>query len=125
MSAHKSAHAHVAKAGEFLQAAALSCDRQLFSAAASAAAISGVNSKDAICLASTGRSDKSDDHARAVGELRQSGPVGREAATVLARLLRLKSASQYRATPVSATDAAKAVDWAARLHELARRAVAG
>lgn len=48
------ARAHLAKAREFLTAAELNLDLDLFNAATSNAVISGINSKDAICLRLTG-----------------------------------------------------------------------
>lgn len=69
MTALDEARAHLAKAREFLEAAELTNDLQLFNAAASNAVTSGINSKDAICLALTGRTRKSDNHAEAVAEL--------------------------------------------------------
>jgi len=43
------ARAHLSKAREFLEAAEVNRDLELFNAATSAAVISGINSKDAIC----------------------------------------------------------------------------
>jgi uncharacterized protein (UPF0332 family) len=114
------ARAHLAKAREFLEAAELTNDLALYNAAASNAVTSGINSKDAICLALTGRTRKSDNHAEAVAELRNAGAAGRDGCTTLSRLLKLKSKSQYQAAPVSAADAAKSIDWAARLLESAQ-----
>ena len=45
---------------------------------------------------------------------------GRDSSTTLSRLLKLKSKSQYQAAAVSAADAAKSIDWAARLLEAAQ-----
>jgi hypothetical protein len=114
------ARAHLAKAREFLEAAELTNDLQLFNAAASNAVTSGINSKDAICLALTGRTRKSDNHAEAVAELKGAGQAGRDSSTTLSRLLKLKSKSQYQAGSVSAAEAAKSIDWAARLLETAQ-----
>ncbi len=115
MAALDEARAHLAKAREFLQAAELTNDLALFNAAASNAVTSGINSKDAICLALTGRTRKTDNHAEAIAELRGAGSQGRDSSTTLSRLLRLKSKSQYQAASVSAADATKSVEWAARL----------
>jgi uncharacterized protein (UPF0332 family) len=114
------ARAHLAKAREFLEAADLTNELQLYNAAASNAVTSGINSKDAICLTLTGRTKKSDNHAEAIAELKGAGPVGRDSSTTLSRLLRLKSKSQYQAASVSAADAAKSIDWATRLFETAQ-----
>lgn len=66
MTALDEARAHLAKAREFLEAAELTNDLHLFNAAASNAVTSGINSKDAICFALSGRTRKSDNHAEAV-----------------------------------------------------------
>lgn len=115
MTALADARAHLAKAREFLEAAETTNDLALFNAAASNAVTSGINSKDAICLALTGRTRKSDNHAEAIAELKGAGPAGRDSSTTLSRLLRLKAKSQYQAASVSAADAAKSIDWATRL----------
>ncbi|TCC41671.1 DNA-binding protein [Kribbella speibonae] len=115
MAALDEARAHLAKAREFLEAAELTNDLSLFNAAASNAVTSGINSKDAICLATIGQTRKSDNHVEAVAELRGAGAPGRDSSATLSRLLRLKSKSQYQAAPVSAADASKSIDWATRL----------
>ncbi|GAA3118617.1 hypothetical protein JOF29_000973 [Kribbella aluminosa] len=115
MTALDEARAHLAKAREFLEAAEMTNDLALFNAAASNAVTSGINSKDAICLALIGRTRKADNHAEAVAELKSAGPAGRDSSMTLSRLLRLKSKSQYQAASVSAADASKSIDWAARL----------
>jgi uncharacterized protein (UPF0332 family) len=119
------ARAHLAKAREFLEAAELTNDLALYSAAASNAVTSGINFKDAICLALTGRTRKADNHAEAVAELKNAGAVGRDASTTFSRLLKLKSKAQYQSAPTSATDAAKSIDWATRLLEAAQSAAPG
>jgi len=119
MSALTDATAHLAKAREFLEAAELNNDRDLYNAATSNAVTSGINSKDAICLTLTGRTGKSENHAEAMVELRATGSVGRAQASTLDRLLRLKPKSQYQAASISASDATKAISWAARLLEAA------
>ncbi|WP_427888947.1 HEPN domain-containing protein [Kribbella sp. GL6] len=119
MPALDEARAHLAKAREFLEAAELTNDLQLYNAAASNAVTSGINSKDAICLALTGRSKKSENHAEAIAELKSAGATGRDCSTTLSRLLRLKSKSQYQTASVSAADATKSIEWAARLLETA------
>lgn len=125
MTALDEARAHLAKAREFLEAADLTNDLQLYNAAASNAVTSGINSKDAICLALTGRTKKSDNHAEAIAELKSSRPAGRDSSTTLSRLLRLKSKSQYQSTSVCATDAARSIDWASRLLETAQTVTPG
>lgn len=123
MTALGAAKERLAKAREFLEAAELSHDLDLYNAATSNAVISGINSKDAICLTVTGRSEKNDNHNQAIGELKTSGRVGAGLATTFSRLLKLKPKAQYQSESMSATDAAKAVDWAAKMFEGARGVV--
>ncbi len=56
MSALNDATAHLAKLREFLRTAESNKELNLYNAATSDAVISGINSKDAICLGLTGRS---------------------------------------------------------------------
>ena len=55
MTAFKEAQLHLSKAREFLEAAEVNRDRNLHNPTTSDAIISAINSKDAICLALTGR----------------------------------------------------------------------
>lgn len=123
MTALQAAKEHLAKAREFLQVAELSHDLDMYNAAASNAVTSGINSKDAICLTVTGRSEKNDNHNQAIAELKTSGRVGNGLATTFSRLLKFKSKAQYQSESISATDAAKAVDWAAKMLVSARSVV--
>jgi len=91
LTALEEARLHLAKAREFLDAAGTSRDLGLNNAAASNAVISAINSKDAISLALTGRTGKSDNHAQAVEELKRSGPAGAELTSTLSRLPNLKT----------------------------------
>ena len=110
---------HLNKADEFLAAARLGLDAGLANAAASNAVLSGINSKDAICLALTSRTSKSQNHLQAVDELRRAGRSGKNLAPILQRLLQLKSRAQYENDSVSLRDATSAVVWATRLFEAA------
>lgn len=56
------AKAHLAKAQEFLDAAEILLNLDMFNAAISSAALSGISSKDAVCLRLTGRTDKTERH---------------------------------------------------------------
>jgi uncharacterized protein (UPF0332 family) len=105
------ARAHLRKAREFLEAAELNLDFELYNAATSSAVTSGINAKDAVCLALTGTTTKSDDHTEAVAELRAAGPAARPLAAALGRLLKLKNKSQYQTVDVARSDAIKAVGW--------------
>jgi hypothetical protein len=119
MSALDDARVHRDKAREFLEAAELVHDLDLHNAAASNAVTSGINSKDTICLALTGRTDKTDKHGAAVAELKATGAIGRRLAPTLDRLLRLKPKAQYQSDSVSASGAARAIEWATRLLDAA------
>jgi len=118
-----SARAHLAKAREFLEAAEANHALGLYNAAASNAATSGINSKDAICLKLVGRTNKSDNHDEARAELRAAGPAGRALEPTLGRLLRLKPKAQYQESSLAASDARKAVEWATRLLDGAQQVV--
>ncbi|MEQ1703426.1 MAG: HEPN domain-containing protein [Ilumatobacteraceae bacterium] len=117
MTALHEARLHLTKAEEFLQAAELSLDLELFNAATSDAVVSGINSKDAVCLKLTGNTRKSDNHDDAVEELKKAGRAGRELAPNLSRLLKLKTKSQYQSASVAQQDARNAVQWARKLYE--------
>jgi len=123
MTALEDAVAHLAKAREFLEAAELTRDLELYNAATSNAVTSGINSKDAICLSLTGRTAKADNHAEAVAELKAAGRTGREIASTFSRLLRLKPKSQYQAASISASDAARSIEWATRMLDVAKALV--
>ncbi|MEA2023183.1 MAG: DNA-binding protein [Actinomycetota bacterium] len=123
MSAHRDAHLHLNKAREFLEAAEGNHARDLYNVAASAAVTSGINSKDAVCLATKGVTGKSDSHTGAVGELRQSGPTGVAMASTFNRLLGVKVRAQYQTRAITAKGSRGAVTWAARMYEAAQRVV--
>lgn len=125
MTALAEARLHLEKAREFLDAAQVSLELEQFNAATSNAVISGINSKDAICLRLTGTTRKADGHNEAIAELKAAGPAGAKLAPTLSRLLKLKTKSQYQTVSVAAGDANKAIDWAARLLEGAREVVGG
>lgn len=115
MSALSDGRAHLRKAREFLDAAELSLDADLYNAATSSAVTSGINAKDAVCLALTGTTGKSENHLDAVAELRAAGQASRSLAPTLGRLLKLKNKSQYQTVDVARADAVKAVGWATTL----------
>jgi uncharacterized protein (UPF0332 family) len=125
MTVSEEAQLHLAKAREFLEAAEASRERKLYNAATSNAIISAINSKDAICLALTGRTSTSDNHADAVPELKRAGPAGADLSLTLNRLLKLKTRSQYAPFSVAPSSANKAVEWAQRMFTGARDVIAG
>ena len=118
MTALSDAREHLRKAKEFLEAAELNLDLDLFNAATSNAVTSGINAKDAICLALVGKTSKSEAHDQAVPELEAAGAGSqqlakstKQLAATLGRLLRLKNKSQYQALSVARIDAVSAVKW--------------
>jgi uncharacterized protein (UPF0332 family) len=119
------AHLHLSKAREFLEAAEANQDLELYNAATSAAVISAINSKDAICLSLTGRTNKSENHNEAVSDLRRAGRAGADLAPTLSRLLKLNTKSQYSPVSVTSSDAMRAVLWAERLMTGAEDVFAG
>ncbi|MDA8296550.1 MAG: DNA-binding protein [Actinomycetota bacterium] len=110
---------HLDKAREFLESARDECDFERYKAAVSAAVISGINSKDVICLKATRRTTKTENHNEAVRELRLSGPAGASLETTFRRLLALKPKSQNQASSVSSASARDAVSWAQRMYDVA------
>lgn len=112
MSTASDARAHLEKAQQFLLAAEVALEDQLFDPAASNAVIAGINAKDAMCLRLTGRTGKTDNHQEAVRELKKAGPAAANNANNLHRLLQLKALAQYQSRSVSAINATKAVRWA-------------
>jgi len=125
MTAFKEAQLHLSKAREFLEAAEANRDRNLHNPATSDAIISAINSKDAICLALTGRTNKSDNHGEAVSELTRAGRAGADLSPTLNRLLKLKTKSQYAPLSVTPANANKALEWAQRMLSGAQDVVAG
>lgn len=123
MTPQDEADAHVGKAQEFLTAAQTSLELGLFNAASSNAVICGVNAKDAICLALTGRTAKTENHDTAIAELKAAGRAGRGLAPTLSRLMRLRPKSQYQAASIPRSDAVRAVQWAQRMLDGAKRVV--
>jgi uncharacterized protein (UPF0332 family) len=113
------AKGHLDKAREFLESARDDYDFERFNASVSSAVTSGINSKDAICLKMTSTTNKSENHNDAARELRMSGPDGATLEATFRRLLTLKPKSQYQATPVSATNARDAVNWAQKMYDVA------
>jgi uncharacterized protein (UPF0332 family) len=117
------AKAHLDKAREFLESARDEYDFERFNAAVSLAVTSGINSKDAICLKTTTKTSKTENHSEAVRELRMSGPDGASLEAIFRRLLGLKPKSQYQSSPVTASNARDAVSWAQRMYDVAAAVV--
>jgi len=111
------AKAHLVKAQEFLAAAESEVSAERYNAATSNAVLSGINSKDAICLKLTGATGKGDDHKSAVPELERAGKAAAVLAPALERLLKLKTRAQHQTTSMAKKDAESAVRWASQLYE--------
>jgi len=115
----RDAEAHLVKAQEFLAAAESEASAERFNAASSNAVLSGINSKDAICLKLTGATGKGGDHRSAVPELERAGKAAAPLAPALERLVKLKTRAQYQTTSMAKKDAESAVRWASQLYEAA------
>jgi HEPN domain-containing protein len=108
------ARAWLGNAREFLDTARVALDRNRPNAAAGCAVTAGINAGDAIAAALTGE-HSAGQHDEAVKLLGGVGREGTTAARQLEQLLRHKSAAQYDPSPVSTTDARRAVELAERL----------
>lgn len=130
MTVLEDAKLHLMKAREFLEAADIDFDHDLYNAAISNAVISGINSKDAICLTLVRSSEKSMKHTNAVGELEAAGAMTRHASTtsrlagLLEQLLTMKTRAQYAPYKFTHDDAASAVNDAQQLLDGAIKIVA-
>jgi hypothetical protein len=117
------AAAYLAKAREFLRAAADSHELGNLIAAAGNAVHAGIAAADAIAArraASVWRGE----HAQAAGHLERSADVdGREAARHLRRLLPLKNRADYDPDPVAPAEARAALQAAERIVAIAERVV--
>lgn len=116
----QTARRHLDKAREFLDAAEVSLDLNMFNAAVSNAVVSGINSKDAICLRLTGRTRNNRNHADAAKELNQAGKRARDLAPTLTRLLKAKSKAQYQSVTATRSEAVKAIQQATTLFNAAQ-----
>ncbi len=119
----QTAKRHLDKAREFLDAAEVSLDLDMFNAAVSSAVVSGINSKDAICLRLTGKTRRNRNHADAAKELNQAGRRARDLAPTLTRLLKAKSKARYQSVPATRSEAVKAIQQATTLYNEAQEIV--
>ncbi len=117
------ARLHLAKAKQFYEAAERNSQHDLYDAATSNAVISGINSKDAICLATTGTSNKSEHHMSAVNELKSASPDAAKVAAAFQRLLSIKSKAQYHQHATTKPKAEAAISQAQRMVDVAERIV--
>lgn len=124
MTARTDAEGHLTKAKSFLEAAQTTLELELYDPATSDAVVAGINAKDVICLMLTGTTNKTENHAAAIGELKTAGQAGADVVSTFQRLLRLKTRSQYQSSAVSAADATKALEWAQRMVDAAQDVLA-
>jgi hypothetical protein len=118
----RDARIHLKKANSYHAIAARALADGIFDPAVSNAVISGINAADVICLVELGRRNDNNDHEAAVRLLAQSGPFGRQAAPILARMLPRKNLSQYRTAIADERDAERTIEDAEQLLEFATQA---
>jgi hypothetical protein len=117
-SSRADAKGYLGKAVEYLEAAKMSLDRSNNTAAAGNSVHAGIAAADAIAAARLGSVWKGE-HDRAPAHVREAGEEGKQASRALERLLVHKNRAEYDPTPVSGSDARKAVE---RANELVRLA---
>lgn len=107
------------KAEEFLEAARQALQEGRTTACASCAAHAGINASDAITGFVLGKRSAGKSHDQVLTLLKEV-PRGKEASSELGPLLRLKPKAEYEPGPVRRDAAARAVQRAERLVEIAR-----
>jgi len=116
---------YVSKAEEYLSAATSELDADRPIAATSLAIHAGINAADAVTGIRLGQRAAGQDHDEALVLLRTAGPDGITVAKELGRLLLMKTRAEYEPDDIPKSDAAKAVDRARRIVEVARRIASG
>jgi hypothetical protein len=116
--------AYVAKAEEFVEAAASELDARRNIPATSLAIHAGINAADAVCGARLGQRAAGQDHDQVIELLSQAGPDGVAVAKDLKRLLPLKTKAEYDPDDVALSVATKAVERAQRCVAIARQVAA-
>jgi len=117
--------AYVLKAEEYLAAATSELDAGRPIASTSLAIHAAINAADAVTGARVGKRAAGQDHDQVLALLREAGQDGVEVERNLARLLPLKTRTEYEPDEVPASEAAKAVTRAGRCVAVARRVAAG
>ncbi len=117
------ARTYVAKAEEYLTAASAELDADRPVAATSLAIHAGINAADAMTGVRLGQRAAGQDHDEALALLRTAGPDGIAVAKELGRLLPMKTRAEYEPDDIPKSDAAKAVERARRIVQIARRVV--
>lgn len=115
--------ARLRQAEQFLEVARLVVDQEEYPVAAALALLSGISGADAACCARLGLRHRGQSHQGAVTLVKTVEPGGPEMAKLLSRHLDRKDDVHYAPRVVSAADAKKMVEWAAKLVDLAAIAV--
>lgn len=113
--------AYVGKAEEYLSAATAELDADRPIAATSLAIHAGIDAADAVTGVRSGVRTAGQDHDEAIELLRTAGPDGVAVAKELGRLLSMRTRAEYEPNDVPKSDAARAVERARRIAEIARR----
>lgn len=117
------ARAYLAKATEYLAAAAAELEAERPVAATSLAIHAGINAADAVCGVRLGERSSATDHDQVLVLLRAAGKDGAEVEKELRRLLPLKTRAEYDPDPIPTRDAERAVERARRCVAVATRVV--
>ena len=115
------ARSYVAKANEYLAAAANELDAGRPIAATSLAIHAAINAADAVTGMRIGRRAAGQDHDEALKMLREAGQDGAEVERNLARLLPLKTKTEYEPDDIPRAEASRAVERATRCVAVAIR----
>jgi hypothetical protein len=117
--------AYVAKAEEYVAAAASELDAGRAIAATSLAIHAAINAADAVCGARLGKRASGQDHDQVLHLLREAGRDGADVERDLRRLLPLKTKAEYEPDDMPNADARRAVERASRCVQIARAASSG
>lgn len=88
------------------------------------AVLAGIAASDAACCTALGKMSRGQDHQQAISLVGEIEPGGDEASKKLARLLALKDAAHYGASPVSGTNRRAAARFTRDLVDFAKSIVA-
>lgn len=115
--------AYIRKAEEYLAAASTELDAGRSIAATSLAIHAAINAADAVTGVRLGRRAAGQDHDQVLALLREAGKDGAEVEKSLARLLALKTKTEYEPDEIPRAEAARAVERASRCLAVVRRVI--
>ena len=115
--------AYLGKAEEYLIAASSELKEGRTIAATSLAIHAAINASDAVTGMRLGRRAAGEDHDQVLALLREAGKDGAEVERNLARLLPLKTKTEYEPDDISKAEAARAVERASRCVAVVRRII--